>query len=266
MPEEQTASATAVQAPSPTEKASETKPQPPATTPAPSAPNADDNSQAKPEFDYRAAWIATQNTVRKLHDNNAAKDKQLSAVNEELRAIRETMNSVAARSLSPDEMKALDERQKVAAERAAALQAAQSLEQSVQATISLADRIMASAGLSEEDRRSVYLAAKSASGIQEWSEAVHTLATQKIQQAFEQRMSKIEGELRGKAAAEAKAEAEALLAQQVKELDIDKVDTSTGSAAPSRKTVAEMTDEEFAVYSEQKQRERDERRIQRLRR
>lgn len=219
--------------------------------------------EAKPAPDWEKAYKGLQTTVNRLHDTNAARDRELSKSREELTALRELMSAVAARNLSPEEMTALADRQKVAQERAAALQAAQSLEQSVQATLTLTDRLMASAGLSDTERKDIYAQARNAGGIQEWTEQVQALAAQRIEQNHAQRISQVEKELRGKALAEAKAEAEAILAQQVKE--IDKVDTSTGGTSPTTKSVDEMTDEEFADYSNKRKQEREQRRMRSLR-
>lgn len=220
-------------------------------------------SQRTPE-DWRYAYATTQKTVDKLHASNTETRRALAQTQEELRAARETLSALAKQNLGPEQAAALEERQRVAAERSAARAAAETLEQSVQTTITLVDRVMASAGLSDEDRQAVYAAAKNTSNIHEWATTVHALASERIEKAITGRISKAEGELRGKALAEAKAEAEAVSAKAAKELGIDKVDTSTGAAAPTKKSVAEMSDAEFAVFSEQKRQEREQRRLQKM--
>lgn len=259
MPEEQT---------TPTTEPATTEQAQPATPPA--APNADEqqrnNELAAAKAEADRAWKAykgLQTTVNRLHQT--LEERTGPKQSAQMQAQGEALDLLVKQTLGPEQAAALDERRKVAAERAAALQAAQSLEQSVQATVELTDRLMASAGLTEQDRHAIYAAARNTSNINEWSEAVHALAAQQIAARNAQHISSLEGQLKGKALAEAKAEAEAQLAAKVKELGIDKVDTSTGGTASTTKSVAEMSDQEFAAYSAQRKKEREQRAIQRLR-
>lgn len=200
-------------------------------TPAPEAPKAEAPKPEEP--DYRAAYVGLQRTVNKLHSRNEDLSRQNSEIAEALKSVKETTKLLATQNLGAEQVQALEERQRVAAERAAALQAAQSLEQSMQATIGLLDRVMASAGLSEEDRKAVYLGARSASGIHEWTEAVHALASQQMAKVIESRAREAAGKVTAKNAAEIKAEAEALAERKVRESGADKIDTSKGSS-PTR--------------------------------
>lgn len=250
--------------------------EPATATPATAAPNPEQKptgfderkslpGEQRPQEDWRYAYATTQKTVQKLHTSNEETRRRLSETTEELRAARETLNLLAKQNLNPEQVAALEERQKFSAERAHALQAAQTLDQSVQATITLVDRVMASAGLSEEDRKAVYEEAKNTNNVQEWAETVHALASQRIERAVSSRISKAEGEIRAKTAAEIKAEAEALAAKQRREEGVDKVDTGSGGTTSNTKSLAEMNDAEYAVFSEQKRQEREQRRMKTLR-
>ena len=207
--------------------------------------------EPKDETDYRAAYVGLQRTVNKLHARNEGLQRTNAEIAEALKAVKETTNLLATQSLGPDQVKALEERQQLAQERAAAFQAAQSLEASVQATIGLVDRMMASSGLSEEDRKAVYLGAQGATGIQEWTDAVHALASQRLAKAIEARVKEAEGKVTAKQSAEIKAEAQALAEQAIKESGIDKVDTARGTAPASRaQRIAEMdpSSDEFKKF------------------
>jgi hypothetical protein len=240
--------------------------QPPATpapAPNPDAPKSEELAAARAEADR--AWKAyrgLQTTVNRLHQTIEERTGARQAA--QLQSQTEALDLLVRQNLGPEQAAQLQERQRFATERAAALQAAQSLESNQYAMVALTDKLMASAGLTEQDRQTIYAQTRNAGGMQEWTDNVHALAQQRLEEINAQRVSKLEGELKGKALTEAKAEADAQLAAQRKELGIDKVDTSTGGTASTTKSVAEMNDAEFAKYSEQQANQRRERLMRRM--
>ena len=222
-------------------------------------------TEAKPDTrDYKEAYIGLNRTVEKLHRRIEQLTQPNPVTKAQLDSMNEAVSLIASQSLPPEQAKALQERQRYAAERAAALQAAEVLQQNVAATITALDRVMESAGLEEDDRKAVYLAAKSTGNVQEWAETVHALASDRIAQKIAARISRAEGEIKAKTAAEIKAEAEAQAARIVRESGVDKVDTGTGGTASTKKSIAEMNDAEYAVFSQQQAEARRERLMRRM--
>lgn len=222
--------------------------------------------EPKPERDYKEAYIGLNRTVEKLHRRIEQLTQSPNPVTKaQLDSMGEAVNLLVSQGLPPEQARALQERQRYAAERAQALQAADVLQQNVAATITALDGVMASAGLDTDERKAVYAAAKNTGNVHDWAEAVQTLAAERISHKIAARISKAEGEIKAKTNAEIKAEAEAQAARIVKESGIDAVDTGTGGTASTKKSVAEMNDAEFAVYSEGKRQEREQRRMRSLR-
>lgn len=253
MPEDPTASTP--EAPKPPQPSPEAEP---AATPAPEAPNAE---PPKPEFDYKSAWIATQTTVRRLHDRSDQLVAQNAELRDSLSTVRETQMALAKQSLGEDEVRALEARQAQASERASAIRAAQNTQQFIEAQTGLFLDTLASAGINPADPEIDW--ARDSRDVQEWRERVGPSIKAKLEKAITQRITKAEEGIRSKSAVEIKAEAEALASRQLKAAGVDKVDS--GTSAGGSKAVGDMNDDEFKAYSEQKRQEREQRRIRVLR-
>lgn len=230
---------------------------PPAAVTPQAAPKPEAPAEVREQPDYEAAYKGLQRTVNKLHSRNEDLQRQNAEIADSLKAVRETTNLLATQNLGPEQVKALEARQVAAAERAAALRASQTQEDFVKAQTGIFIDALKTAGIDPADPEIDW--GRDARDLQEWQERFGSSVTKKLEKAIASRISQAEAGIKARTAAEIKAEAEALAARAVKEAGIDKVDTGKGGGT-SKKSVADMTDEEFAQYSEAKRLSREQRR------
>lgn len=234
----------------------------PATVTPVEEPKAEPKPEPKPEPDWQAAYKGLQTTVNKLHARDEAVARKESEVAESLRQIREMQTVMARQALGPEQAARLEAQQRYQAERAAALAAAQTTEAALTAQMGMFIDTLKSVGVDPTDPEIDW--AKDTNDVQEWQSRVSASVQKKIAVVIAKRISQAEEGIKAKTAAEIKAESEALAARIAKESGIDKVDTGKGGTTSSGKSVAEMSEVEFAAYSEQRRIEREQRRLQRL--
>lgn len=189
--------------------------------------------EPKPEPDWRSAYVGLQRTVNKLHSRNEDLSRQNLEIAEALKTVKETTSLLAKSSLGEDEVRALEARQAQAAERAAALQAAQTAQQFVTASMGAVVKVMETAGVPPKDIEEVLLGAKQTTNVSEWAETVNALATAKIAKAKEAELRKIEEGFRAKSQKEVQEEARALAERELKKAGVDQIDTGKGTSPSS---------------------------------
>lgn len=221
-----------------------------ATTPEPTNP---EPTEAKPQPDWEAAYKGLQRSQNKAHQTLEEVRAQNRLLAETVKVLKEGQGTLLRHTVGEDEAKAIETRQQEAEARAAAVAAAQTLEQNLMASIGLVDRVLATAGLSEDDRKAVYQQAKSIDGAA-WFDAVHDLAQTRLEQINTKRLRDAEEGLKAKTRKEIEAEAEALAQRQLKEAGVDKIDTGKGSSTSDfASRIARMdpnSDEFKAVYAD----------------
>jgi len=224
-------------------EATPAEPTKPAEAPAPETP------KPTPSPDWEAAYKGLQRSQNRAHETIEEIRSQNRLLAETVRALKDGQSTILKSTVGEDEAKRFEAQQVAAAERAAALAAAQNLEMLTGKAIGLVDRTLAAAGLSDDDRRKVYEQAKGANG-PEWFDVVHDLARAQLEQSIARRIAAAEDGIKAKTRKEIEAEAESLAQKKLKDAGVDKIDTGKGSSTSDFATRVAKMDPNSAEFKQ----------------
>ncbi len=183
---------------------------------------------AKPEPDWKAAYVGLQTNLNKSHARTESLQAQNAQLASAVGGLKEDIDVLLKQTVGEEEFGKRVVNRVQAQERQAALNAAQAGATFIEAQTGLFLDTLKAAGVDPSDPGIDW--ARDAGNVQEWRQRVGPSIVARIQKAYEDRIKSHEASLAAKTAKEIKAEAEALTEQQLKANGVDRIDTAKGSA------------------------------------